>query len=110
MEARGPDGVVDVRHRVLGQPGGNVLPAVFHDDRRVFSFVCFAFQENALQLWRLTAEDGDSVKDFPPKLLDSLQQDGDVTQIKVRSYGHIFVVHTVTHDYPLIFCTFLYCY
>lgn len=88
MEARGPDGVVDVRHRVLGQSGGNkLLPTVCHGDQRVLSFVCFAFQENALQLWGLTAEDDDSVKDFPPKLLDSIQQDGDVTQIKVRFYG-----------------------
>jgi len=42
-------------------------------------------QDNALELWGLTSEDGNSIKDFPPKHLDSIQQDGDVTQIKVCS-------------------------
>jgi len=39
-------------------------------------------KDNVLELWGLTSEDGDSVKDFPPKLLDSILQDGDVTQIR----------------------------
>lgn len=40
-------------------------------------------QDNVVELWELTAEDGNGVKDFPPKLLDSVKQDGDVTQMRV---------------------------
>lgn len=39
-------------------------------------------EDNALELWGLTSEDENSTKDFPPKLLDSVQQEGNVTQIK----------------------------
>ncbi|XP_025423607.1 nucleoporin Nup43 isoform X2 [Sipha flava] len=39
-------------------------------------------QDNAIELWELTAEDENSEKDFPPKLLDSIKQDGDITQIR----------------------------
>lgn len=52
------------------------------------SFLYFLFQDNALELWGLTSEDDDSVKDFPPKLLDSVQQQGAVTQIKVCTFVH----------------------
>ncbi|XP_050420904.1 nucleoporin Nup43 [Adelges cooleyi] len=39
-------------------------------------------EDNVLELWGLSSQDEDLAKDFPPKLLDSVQQDGDVTQIR----------------------------
>ncbi|CAI6349248.1 unnamed protein product [Macrosiphum euphorbiae] len=38
--------------------------------------------DNVIELWGLTSEDENSAKDFPPKLLDSVQQNGNVTQIR----------------------------
>ncbi|KAL5243582.1 hypothetical protein ACI65C_010992 [Semiaphis heraclei] len=38
--------------------------------------------DNVIELWGLTSEDENSVKDFPPKLLDCVQQNGNVTQIR----------------------------
>ncbi|VVC45769.1 WD40/YVTN repeat-like-containing domain,WD40 repeat,WD40-repeat-containing domain [Cinara cedri] len=38
--------------------------------------------DNVLELWGLTSGNGNSAIDFPPKLLDSKEQNGDVTQIK----------------------------
>jgi len=46
-------------------------------------FIFFLFQDNVLELWGLTSENENSAKDFPPKLLDCVQQDGNVTQIRV---------------------------
>lgn len=48
-----------------------------------FKLTYSVLQDNALELWGLTSEDEDSAKDFPPKLLDSIQQEGNITQIKV---------------------------
>lgn len=49
-------------------------------------FLLSMLQDNTLELWGLTSEDKYSAKDFPPKLLDSVQQDGNITQIRVLKY------------------------
>lgn len=51
-----------------------------------FCLILTVLQDNALELWGLTSEDVNSAKDFPPKLLDSVRQDGNITQIRVCSF------------------------
>ncbi|XP_050546835.1 nucleoporin Nup43 isoform X2 [Daktulosphaira vitifoliae] len=48
-------------------------------------------QDNVVELWGLNPEEGELTNDFPPKLLDSIQQDGDVTQIRFLDNKYVAV-------------------
>lgn len=64
-------------------------------------FILYVLQDNVLELWGLTSEDENTAKDFPPKLLDSVQQDGNVTQIRVT-----IIYITIIQVYYILFLYF----